>query len=114
MIPITEDNARSLSSMFRRDACEGTAMVTQKDMRLSLSMKVCRRVRTADLRIEYAQDRKRNVIEVHDIRAMAVTPQGLLIQSPAMDITIEIDDGCGSAHDAGCGPDGFRPCCGGI
>ena len=108
MIPLTNDNARALASVFRRDACEGTTVLTQKDMRITLSMRTCRRIRTSELRIEYAQDRKRNVLEIRGIEAMAVTQQGLLIQSTAMDVTIAIAEECGTEHDAGCGPCRFH------
>lgn len=99
MIPITEENARVLSSVFRRDVTDGTTMVTQKGLRATLTVHTVRHVTTKDLRVEYVvgmHDRK--VMEIHGITAMAVTSQGLLIQSPCMDVTIEVESPCGAGR----------------
>lgn len=97
MIPITEENARALSSVFRRDMTEGKTMVTQKGLRATLTIHTTHHVTSKDLRLEYVvgmHDRK--VMEIAGITAMAVTSQGLLIQSPYMDVTIEVEGPCGA------------------
>lgn len=99
MIAITEENARVLSGVFRRDTTDGTTMVTQKGLRATLTVHTHHRETTKSLRVEYVtglHDRK--VMEIHGITAMAVTSQGLLIQSPAMDVTIEVESPCGAGQ----------------
>lgn len=98
MIPITPENAQVLSSVFRRDVTDGRTMVTQKGLRATLTIHTSRHRTCKDLRVEYIDERDRHIMEIHDITAMAVTSQGLLIQSPAMDVTIEVEGPCGAGR----------------
>lgn len=95
MIAITEENALALSSVFRRQMTEGSTMVTQRGLRAVLTVHTVHHRTYTDLRVEYVEDRNRFAIEVHDVKALAVTSQGLLVQSPCMDVTMEIECPCG-------------------